>query len=49
MSKRFNVTGICIPEQNYMVDISRKLDSIISDYIEKMATAIPLALDGGLR
>lgn len=35
MSKRFNVTGICIPEQNYMVDISRKLDSIISDYIEK--------------
>lgn len=35
MLKRFNVTGICIPEQNYMVDISSRLDVIVSDYIEE--------------
>lgn len=28
MSKEFNVTGTCIPEMHYMVDISGKLDSI---------------------
>lgn len=33
MSKRFNVTGICIPEQNYMVDISRKIETDDSGYI----------------
>ncbi|WP_061995684.1 AAA family ATPase [Clostridium sp. ATCC 25772] len=30
MKKRFNVTGTCIPERHYMVDISKKLDSILS-------------------
>ncbi len=29
------MTGICIPEQNYMVDISSRLDVIVSDYIEE--------------
>ncbi|RXI44936.1 AAA family ATPase [Clostridium tetani] len=29
MKKRFNVTGTCIPERHYMVDISNKLDSIL--------------------
>uniref|UniRef100_UPI0020747511 AAA family ATPase n=1 Tax=Clostridium sp. Marseille-Q2269 TaxID=2942205 RepID=UPI0020747511 len=29
MKKRFNVTGTCIPEKHYMVDISNKLDSIL--------------------
>ncbi|EPY2294214.1 AAA family ATPase [Clostridium sporogenes] len=29
MEKRFNVTGTCIPEKHYMVDISNKLDSIL--------------------
>ncbi|KEI98213.1 AAA family ATPase [Clostridium botulinum] len=29
MEKRFNVTGTCIPEKHYMVDISDKLDSIL--------------------
>ena len=29
MQKRFNVTGTCIPEKHYMVDISNKLDSIL--------------------
>lgn len=29
MQKRFNVTGTCIPEKHYMVDISSKLDSIL--------------------
>lgn len=35
MLKRFNVTGICIPEQHYMADISGKIDSIITNYIEQ--------------
>jgi len=26
MTKRFNVTGLCFPEQHYMADISKKLD-----------------------
>ncbi len=26
--KSFNVTGLCIPEKNYMVDVSNKLDKI---------------------
>ena len=35
MSKRFCVTGTCIPEKNYMVDISERLDRIVKDYIEQ--------------
>lgn len=35
MPKRFCVTGTCIPEKNYIVDISRRIDQIIRDYIEK--------------
>jgi len=27
--KEFNVTGLCIPERHYMVDISNKLKLII--------------------
>lgn len=34
MPKEFNVTGICIPERHYMVDVSGKVDRIITDYIE---------------
>ena len=26
MEKRFNVTGLCLPKQHYMADVSRKLD-----------------------
>lgn len=33
MGKRFNVTGTCIPERHYMVDISGKLDRI-SEMVE---------------
>ena len=29
MSKKFNITGLCIPERDYMADISGKLDTII--------------------
>ena len=29
MGKKFNVTGICIPNKHYMVDISNKIDKII--------------------
>lgn len=35
MTKKFHVTGTCIPEKNYMVDISGRLEQIISEYIEK--------------
>jgi hypothetical protein len=28
--KKFNVTGTCIPEKHYMVDISKKINSIIN-------------------
>lgn len=35
MSKKFNVTGLCIPDQNYMADISHKLHTIISQYIRQ--------------
>lgn len=34
MSKRFCITGTCIPERNYMVDISNRIDRIVQDYIE---------------
>lgn len=34
MPKRFCVTGACIPEKNYMVDISGRIDRIIKEYIE---------------
>ena len=26
--RRFNVTGLCIPEEDYMVDISGKIEQI---------------------
>lgn len=34
MNKEFNVTGVCVPELHYMVDISNKIDSIMK-LIEK--------------
>lgn len=34
MPKRFCVTGACIPEKNYMVNISGRIDRIIKEYIE---------------
>lgn len=35
MSKKFNVTGMCIPEENYMVDMSSKIDKIVTSYIKE--------------
>ena len=35
MSKKFNVTGLCIPEENYMVDISDRIDIICNDYVRE--------------
>ena len=26
MKKRFNITGLCFPNQHYMADVSRKLE-----------------------
>ena len=34
MNKRFNITGLCIPELHYMVDITERLE-IIKDMIDK--------------
>ncbi|MDO4336824.1 MAG: AAA-like domain-containing protein [Eubacteriales bacterium] len=35
MPKKFNITGICIPEENYMADMSGRVDRIVSAYIEE--------------
>lgn len=35
LAKKFHVTGTCIPEKNYMVDISNRLDTIIREYIDE--------------
>lgn len=35
--KRFNVTGVCVPEKHYMVDLSEKVDLIIRNYISQGA------------
>lgn len=35
MKKKFNITGLCIPEYHYMVDISAKVDFIIQKYINE--------------
>ncbi len=35
--KVFNVTGICVPELHYMVDVSKKLECIIHNYIGRDA------------
>lgn len=34
MVKKFNITGICIPELHYMVDTNDRIDEIIEKYIE---------------
>lgn len=35
MRKRFNVTGICIPEKDYMVDTGSRIQDIIDNLIEE--------------
>lgn len=35
--KRFNITGVCIPEKHYMVDLSEKMERIIHQYIDQGA------------
>ena len=32
--KKFNITGLCIPQKHYMVDLNPKLDQIIAQYID---------------
>ena len=34
MAKKFCTTGTCIPEKNYMVDLSNRIRQIINQYIE---------------
>ena len=31
--RKFNTTGICIPELHYMVDMSDRIEMIINEYI----------------
>lgn len=33
--KEFNITGLCVPDMYYMVDIQSKLDAVIEE-VEKM-------------
>ena len=35
MSKRFNVTGVCIPKLHYMVNMKDRIDQIITEYVKK--------------
>ncbi len=35
--KRFHVTGVCIPDRHYMVDLAEKVNTIIADYIHQGA------------
>lgn len=35
--KKFNITGLCIPEKHYMVDLSDKVDQITDHYISQGA------------
>lgn len=35
MEKCFNITATCVPSMHYMVDISGKIDAIVSELIEK--------------
>lgn len=35
--KRFHVTGVCIPDRHYMVDLAEKVNMIIEDYINQGA------------
>lgn len=34
MKRIFNTTGLCVPEKHYMVDLSKRIDAIIANYIE---------------
>ena len=34
MAKKFCTTGTCIPEKNYMVDLSNRIQLIINQYIK---------------
>lgn len=35
MPKKFNVTGTCIPGENYMVDMSSRIETIVASYINE--------------
>lgn len=35
--KRFNLTGVCVPDKHYMVDLTEKVDIVVRDYIEQGA------------
>lgn len=35
--KRFNITGVCIPDRHYMVDLSERVNKIIDDYVSQGA------------
>ena len=35
MSKKFQITGTCIPEKHYMVHMKSQIQKIVSEYIEE--------------
>ncbi|MDD3185470.1 MAG: hypothetical protein PHT76_09260 [Anaerostipes sp.] len=35
MTKKFHVTGLCVPEKNYMVDMTSRVEEIVHNYVEE--------------
>ncbi|MCI8742793.1 MAG: AAA family ATPase [Lachnospiraceae bacterium] len=35
MHKKFNITGLCIPQKNYMVNINSRINKITTEYIQE--------------
>lgn len=34
MKRRFNITGLCIPERHYMVRLDNRLEKIKEDFVD---------------
>lgn len=49
MAKKFCTTGTCIPEKNYMVDLSNRIQQIINQYIESGNTLRSIEPDNMVR
>lgn len=45
MPKRFCVTGTCIPEKNYMVDISGRIDRIILKKVSTLRLIVHVSME----
>lgn len=41
MAKKFCTTGTCIPEKNYMVDLSNRIQQIVNQYNNTLRSIEP--------